>query len=191
MDQFILWIKSCGWFWLSSVYGSQWRLNLEAHSLQGCQKEPAAAVLRRLLGVSAAGYLLGIIEDIKSCQAEVKASKSDKRLRSYDHLKICMVSYPCWRGADTYSSPRRRLLGNFLTTVHSVLMQTEQGSAQVLSTGVLHPMFRSRCCPVPTRWGLSRVVDPEKKAYLVRNKNPSVISILNDQNSSKWSLEGY
>ncbi len=36
----------------------------------------------------------------------------------------------------------------------------------------------------------SRIVDPEKKAYLVKNKNPSVIWILNDQNSSKWSLEG-
>ncbi len=35
----------------------------------------------------------------------------------------------------------------------------------------------------------SRIVDPEKKAYLVRNKTPSVIWILNDQNSSKWPLE--
>ncbi len=34
----------------------------------------------------------------------------------------------------------------------------------------------------------SRIVDPERKAYLVRNKNPSVIWILNDQNSSKWSI---
>ncbi len=34
-------------------------------------------------------------------------------------------------------------------------------------------------------------MDPEKKASLERNKNPSVIWILNnnDQNSSKWSLE--
>ncbi len=45
---------------------------------QGCQKELATA-LQWLLGVSAASYL-------------VKASKSDKRLRSYGHLKICMVS---------------------------------------------------------------------------------------------------
>ena len=36
----------------------------------------------------------------------------------------------------------------------------------------------------------SRVVDPEKKAYFVKNKNASVIWILNDQNPSKWSLEG-
>ena len=36
-----------------------------------------------------------------------------------------------------------------------------------------------------------RVVYPEKKAYLLRNKNPSVIWIMNDQNSSKWSLEGF
>ena len=41
-------------------------------------------------------------------------------------------------------------------------------------------------------WGcldVSRVGDPEKEAYFVRNKNPTVIWILNDQNSSKWSLE--
>ena len=61
---------------------------------QGCQTELAAATLRRLLGVSAAGYLLEMIEDIKSCQPEVKASKSDKQLRSYTHLKIRMVSDP-------------------------------------------------------------------------------------------------
>ncbi len=60
-------------------------------SRQGCQKE-LAAVLRWLLGVSATGYLYIVIEEIKSCQPEVKASKSDKRLRSYGHLKICMVS---------------------------------------------------------------------------------------------------
>ena len=35
----------------------------------------------------------------------------------------------------------------------------------------------------------SRVVDREKEAYLVRNKNPSVIGILNDENSSKCSLD--
>ncbi len=34
--------------------------------IQGCQKEPATAALRRLLGVSAAGYLLEMIEDIYS-----------------------------------------------------------------------------------------------------------------------------
>ncbi len=37
----------------------------------------------------------------------------------------------------------------------------------------------------------SRVVNPEKQAYLVRNKNPSVIWILNDQNSSKCSPEEF
>ena len=36
----------------------------------------------------------------------------------------------------------------------------------------------------------SRAVDPDKKAYLMRIKNMSVMWILNDQNSSKWSLEG-
>ena len=35
----------------------------------------------------------------------------------------------------------------------------------------------------------SRVGDPEKRAYFMRNKNPTVIWILNDQNSSKWPLE--
>ena len=61
---------------------------------QGCQKELAAA-LRRLLGVCTAGYLMEMIEEIKSCQPEVKASKSDQRLRNYSHLKICMVSDHC------------------------------------------------------------------------------------------------
>ena len=37
----------------------------------------------------------------------------------------------------------------------------------------------------------SRVGDPEKEAYFVRNKDPTVIWILNDQNSSTWSLEEY
>ena len=58
-----------------------------------------------------------MIEDIKSCQPEVKASKSVKRLRSYGYLMICIVSYLCWWCADTYSSPCRRLLGKFLTTL--------------------------------------------------------------------------
>ncbi len=30
-----------------------------------------------------------------------------------------MVSDPCWRGADAYSSPCRRLLGKFLTTLRN------------------------------------------------------------------------
>ena len=38
---------------------------------------------------------------------------------------------------------------------------------------------------------ISRVGDPEKEAYFVTNKNLTVIWILNDQNSSKWSLEEY
>ncbi len=38
--------------------------------------------------------------------------------------------------------------------------------------------------PFPETFPNSRIVDPEKKAYLVRNKNPSVIWILNDQNCS-------
>ncbi len=33
-----------------------------------------------------------MIEDIKSCQPEVEASKLDKQFRSYGHLKIYMVS---------------------------------------------------------------------------------------------------
>ena len=53
-------------------------------------------------------------------------------------------------------------------------------------TDTLGPMFQRIA-----KETCSRIVDPEKKAYLVRNKNPSVIWILNDQNSSKWSLEGF
>ena len=37
---------------------------------------------------------------------------------------------------------------------------------------------------------ISQVGDPEKEAAcLLRNKNPSVKRILNDQNSAKWSRE--
>ena len=54
-----------------------------------------SAALRQLLGVSATGYLWEMIEEIKSCQPEVKASTSDKWLQSYGHLKIYMVSDPC------------------------------------------------------------------------------------------------
>ena len=38
------------------------------------------------------GYLQ-IIEEIKSYKPEVKASISDRRLRSYGHLKFCLFSY--------------------------------------------------------------------------------------------------
>ena len=37
------------------------------------------------------GYQSKLIEDIKTNQPEVKASKSDKRLQSYGHLKFCMI----------------------------------------------------------------------------------------------------
>ena len=80
--------------------------------VQGCQKEPSVA-MRQLLGVSATGYLWEMIGEIKSCQPEVKASTSDKRLRSYGHLKICMVSDPCWTYGyvfDTDNRKRRCLL---------------------------------------------------------------------------------
>ena len=79
---------------------------------QGCQKEPEAAALRRLLGVLAAGYLWEMVEEIKSCQPEVKASESDQRLRSYSQLKICMVSGPCLatHAFDIDNRRRRRLL---------------------------------------------------------------------------------
>ncbi len=55
-------------------------------------KEPAAAAMQRLLWVyaSATGIL---IEGIKGYKPEVKASKSDKRLQSYGHLKFCRFSY--------------------------------------------------------------------------------------------------
>ena len=85
--------------------------------------------MRRLLVVSATGYLGEMIEEINSCQLKVKASKSDKQLRSYGHLKICMVSDPFWvhigvsltfsiEGAGAYSLPLRRLLGKILTTLY-------------------------------------------------------------------------
>ncbi len=38
--------------------------------------------------------LLPLIEDNKSCQPEVKASRSDKLLRRYAHLKIALCSRP-------------------------------------------------------------------------------------------------
>ena len=37
------------------------------------------------------GYWGQMIEDIKSCQPEVEASQSDKRLQSYGWLKICCL----------------------------------------------------------------------------------------------------
>ncbi len=36
-------------------------------------------------------YYSKMIEGIKTNQAEGKASKSDKRLQSYGHLKFCMI----------------------------------------------------------------------------------------------------
>ncbi len=55
-----------------------------------------------------------MIEGIKSDQPEVKASKSDKRLQSYGHLKFGIISHwfylwkwavqaPTWHRADAYS----------------------------------------------------------------------------------------
>ncbi len=37
------------------------------------------------------GYGYQVIEDIKSCHPEVKASESDKRLQSYSHLTITIT----------------------------------------------------------------------------------------------------
>ncbi len=54
-----------------------------------------------------------MIEEIKSSQPEVKASKSDKWLRSYGHLKICIVSHQFWVYMDVFdidNTRRRRLL---------------------------------------------------------------------------------
>ncbi len=77
--------------------------------------------LRRFPGLSKrGGYLWKMIEDIKGCQQEVKASKSDKRWRSYGNLKICVVSDPYWQGADAYSSERRCLLRKFSTALGSM-----------------------------------------------------------------------
>ncbi len=73
-------------FW--SNFGNEPTLKLDNGS-QGCQKEPTAAAMRRLLGV----YAYEMIEGIKTYKPEVKASKSDKRLRSYGHSKFCTISY--------------------------------------------------------------------------------------------------
>ena len=80
--------------------------------MQGCQKGPAAA-LRRLLRAPAAGYYKEMIEEIKSSQPKVKASKSDKLLQSYGHLKICIISHQFWVYIDVLdldNKRRRRLL---------------------------------------------------------------------------------
>ncbi len=54
-----------------------------------------------------------MIEENKSSQPEVKASKSDKRLRSYSHLKIAPISHQFWVYMDVFdicNKRRRRLL---------------------------------------------------------------------------------
>ena len=60
------------------------------------------------------GYLYKIIEGIKTCKPEVKASESDKRLQSYSHSKFCMFSYSfppayeqCSRLLDATQTPTR------------------------------------------------------------------------------------
>ena len=57
--------------------------------------------------VSFAG-LWETIEEINSCKPEVKASKLDKRMPSYGHSKICMVSAPCWAYMDAFDIENRR-----------------------------------------------------------------------------------
>ncbi len=55
----------------------------------------------RYIFICGAKFIMGLwcqmIQDIKSCQREVKASKSDKQLQSYGHLKI-----PITRGAKMH-----------------------------------------------------------------------------------------
>ncbi len=48
-----------------------------------------------------------MIEDIKTNQPEVKASKSDKQLQSYGHLKICMVFHGFYLGLELVQPPSR------------------------------------------------------------------------------------
>ncbi len=48
-----------------------------------------------------------MIEGIKTNQLEVKASKSDKRLRSYGHLKFCMVFQWFYLGLQLVQLPSR------------------------------------------------------------------------------------
>ena len=58
-----------------------------------------------------------MIEGIKSYKPEVKASKSDKRLRSYDHSKFYMFSYKCSlaheRCSHLLNAPQTPTLENF------------------------------------------------------------------------------
>ena len=67
-------------------------------------------------------------------------------------------------------------------TVHTEVPK-EKALSIVWSKGPVYRLFGLRAVQS------SLVGDPEKEAYFVRNKNPTVIWILNDQNSSKWSIE--
>ena len=67
----------------------------KAPKYTGFSKRAAAGSTATVTRVPAAGYLCKMVEEIRSCYPEVKASKSDQRLRSYSHLKICLVSDPC------------------------------------------------------------------------------------------------
>ncbi len=68
--------------------------------------------MRRLLRAPAAGYYKEMIEEIRSSQPEVEASKSEKRLLSYGHLKICIISHQFWVYIDVFvlDNKRRRHL---------------------------------------------------------------------------------
>ncbi len=58
--------------------------------MQECKNCDGTATVTMALCV---GYLHEMIEGINSYKPEVKASKSDKRLRSYGHSKFCTFSY--------------------------------------------------------------------------------------------------
>ncbi len=53
-----------------------------------------AGTMGLVTDVLCTGYCHNKIEGINSSQPEVKASQSDKRLRSYSHLKILMQKRP-------------------------------------------------------------------------------------------------
>ena len=49
-----------------------------------------------------------MIQEIKRSQPEVEASKSDKRLRSYGRLKICIISHQFWVYIDALDLDNKR-----------------------------------------------------------------------------------
>ena len=67
----------------------------EIWSLTGMSKRGGGGRIAVTRGLCDA-YLSKLIEGIKTNQPEVKASKSDNWLRSYGHLKFCVIFHGCY-----------------------------------------------------------------------------------------------